>query len=340
LGALAKNILIVELWGLGDLVLMSSVLDRVKSLFPEASITLLAKSYAQELFKYDKRIDEVVCFDFPWTAFREKYRFFRWPWKSMCRIIKELRKKNFDFVLDARCDPRNDILLTLLKVRRRLGYNFFVYSDRCSIRSNHRVAAWHELLRRYGFEGDMGIPRLIVTDKEREWARSFIYNSGFDRSVPVVGIHPGARIKIRSWPMARFEAVADGLYDKYGAQFVIFVEPHGYGRDFTMKGRPIFFKGDLREMMALMCELDLLICNDGGAMHIAAGVGLPVAAVFGPSDPVRFSPWGDIHKVIIKEGYDCRPCFDYCKRETPECILDVTVDEVLEVVGNMLRVSR
>src|ERR1035438_8881799 len=86
------KLLIVELWGLGDLVIATPFIRAAAEKF---EVTLLAKPHAQEMRPRLWPAVEIVPFTAPWTAFRAKYHLWRWPWAKMLRLHRELRAKNF-----------------------------------------------------------------------------------------------------------------------------------------------------------------------------------------------------------------------------------------------------
>src|SRR5690242_13595418 len=112
------KLLVLELWGLGDLVIATRFLQAASNNF---EVTLLAKPYAQDLAKRFLPSIEVVTFTAPWTAFRHKYRLLRWPWRELVRLRK-LSAKRFDIGLSARWDPREHLVLRFLGARRRFGF--------------------------------------------------------------------------------------------------------------------------------------------------------------------------------------------------------------------------
>ena len=85
---------------------------------------------------------------------------------------------------------------------------------------------------------------------------------------------------------------------------------------------------DLGQLASVMAEMDLMVTNDSGPMHLAAAVGVPCLSLFGPTDPRRTSPVGDAHRVLYTDRW-CSPCF---RRRCPllrhRCMRDITVDEV------------
>lgn len=92
----------------------------------------------------------------------------------------------------------------------------------------------------------------------------------------------------------------------------------------------------LQELAALIKKSDVLVTNDSGPMHIAAAVGTPVVALFGPTEPARTGPYTE-NCIVIKKEMDCSPCFrSRCTKKSFECMEFITVDEVFEAVKKLL----
>src|SRR5277367_3641349 len=97
------KLLVVELWGMGDLVLATPFLRTAAETF---EVTLLAKPMAEELQPRLWPSVEVVPFTFPWTAFKKKYNLIHWPWRELGSLARQLRSRHFDIAVSARWDPR------------------------------------------------------------------------------------------------------------------------------------------------------------------------------------------------------------------------------------------
>jgi ADP-heptose:LPS heptosyltransferase len=143
-------------------------------------------------------------------------------------------------------------------------------------------------------------------------------------------MHIGAGKLKNRWPAERFAGLARQLRDREGARIVLCWGPREsdlaaeFSRnvDFdVMKVAP----GGLRRLAAFLTMCDLLICNDTGIMHLAASVGVPLVAVFGPTDPVEWKPVGDSFAAV---------------RGADETVGSVTVEEVLQIACAMLRERR
>ena len=99
------KILVLELWGLGDIVLATPALAALRARYPKARIVLLAKPYANDLLKGSHWVDEIIAYDFPWTAFAGKYRVWRYKCRELVALIRRLRGERFDLAICARGTP-------------------------------------------------------------------------------------------------------------------------------------------------------------------------------------------------------------------------------------------
>lgn len=337
-----RSILIIELWGIGDLIMMSSVLKPLRERYPQARISLLAKDISRELFAHSPNIYDFIIFDFPWTRFRNKYALWKWPWPGLLGTINTLRRRKFDLVLDARGDIRNNLLSFLISGKRRIGYSYtgggYFLTDALlpKGKNRHRVDTWLDLLSHLGIEADKYKPSLYITQEEEKTARNFLINQGIKNGELLVGIHPGAKIKSRCWPLANFAAVAEHIRDTFGAKIIVFMEPEGYGEEIPIKGDFIKAKIPLREMTCLVKLVDLLVCNDSGAMHIATAVDTKTLSIFGPGDYKRIGPYGTGHAIVADNEVKCRPCFDSCKHDKALCLDKISVDMVVNAANSIL----
>jgi lipopolysaccharide heptosyltransferase II len=337
-----KKILIIELWGIGDLVMMSSILATLKKNYPDAHISLLCKPIAKILFNNTNFINEFIEFDFPWTRFKGKYIFWRWDWKGLIRIIWRLRREKFDLVLDARGDFRNHLLSFFAGTKRRIGYAWtgeeYLLTDAIDINQpdRHRVTAWANLLSYLGMTVENPKPHIYIPESEIKWAEEFLRKHNIEKNDLLIGLHPGGRIKTRCWSLDKFAKLTKYLKDKYKAKIIIFVEPEGYGDKISVEGDYLRVKVQLRELIALIKKLKLLICNDCGVMHIATAVNTPMVAIFGPGDLKSIGPYGGNHRIVIKEGFRCRPCYDYCKYKEPYCLTGISIEDVAREVDAAL----
>jgi ADP-heptose:LPS heptosyltransferase len=180
----------------------------------------------------------------------------------------------------------------------------------------------------------------MLLEDERQKALDFLRRSGWQGERPLVGVHVGAAAPIRRWPVERFQSVLDGTRQKIGWP-VIFGDPesnwHRLKVPAGLGGSK--FSGSLREVLALLSHLDVLLCNDAGIMHAATALGIRVVAIFGPTNPAWFGPYGEGHRVVLNENMPCRPCRDICRFSKPVCMETVTVEQVRTTLEDSVSAS-
>jgi len=184
--------------------------------------------------------------------------------------------------------------------------------------------------------------KLAVTGEERETMATRLASLGIGRGAPIVVINPGATYgSAKRWYPDRFAAVADALSAEWGARIVVVGStaetPLAGEIEAAMRNPPVNLAGKttVRELMALLSLSSFLVTNDSGPMHIGAALGVPLVAIFGPTDWRRTSPWSERAKVVRVE-IDCSPCrLRVCDRGH-ECMLGVTPGMVVDAARQLL----
>ena len=306
-----KNVLVLEPWHIGDVVLATAFLDALRSALPDAKITVLGKPHAEELLRHSGLADEVIVFDLPWTAKDGKYNPRRYESEAIRSLLSRLRAARFDLTIDARMDLRSNLLTWLTKAPMRVGYAFgggsffLTHTVAASPDRAHKVNDWLALMppvealsikasshhRRRDFK-----PLLRITDEERNAAARTLQRLGFAEDEKIIGIHGGASDPRRMWPMSSYFSVARQLEEKYGARPLLFLEPDASEPPPGYDGALV--NTSLREMMALFSCCSVLLCNDSGPMHIADALDVPVVAVFLTGNPVWHRPYRPNQEVV------------------------------------------
>jgi heptosyltransferase-1 len=153
-----------------------------------------------------------------------------------------------------------------------------------------------------------------------------------------VAVNPIALWETKLWEDGKFARLCDMIAGGYGLPVVftgIDKERIGLIQD-KMATAAINFAGEtsLRELACLYSKAEIVITTDSGPMHIAAAMGTPVAALFGPTDPVRTGPFGKNH-LVIRKNISCSHCF-LKKCPTMECMHQIGVEEVFKAIGGLI----
>lgn len=337
-----RSILVIEPWGIGDVVLATPLLTALRHHFPEARVSLLAKSHAKALLAGSGLVDEIVEYDFPWTAFKEKFRLERYNWSELRALVRYLRTLDVDVSIDARRDSRSNLISYLAGARCRIGYDFgggahlLTHALPSGLQNEHKVSDWLSLLSPLvpAISADFK-PTLTVSDEERKQARAELDSLGFSRDQPLIGIHPGASHALRHWDPRKFGEVADAITSR-GAQVVVFGAKDDASEGVRSANAVRTIRTDLREFMALVSQCDSLVCADSGPMHVAGALGVPVTAIFGPQRREWYGPMGEVDEVVQLDNVECRPCFDNCIFSSPICMDGVDAAQVVRALEGQL----
>lgn len=211
----------------------------------------------------------------------------------------------------------------------------------------HQAEYYRRLVEGLGVPAESGHPRIQVTDATRSRAEDVLGQHGWDRRAALVGFAPGAAYgHAKRWPPSRVAEVIVRLAAERGATAVLVgaAGDRAAGREIELTiaragGRPahlvnLIGQTDLRLAMGVMSCCRAFVSNDSGAMHLAAALGLPVVAIFGPTDERVTAPLGD-HDVLVHQVF-CRPCM---LRDCPidhRCMKGVTPAMVFDAVARRL----
>ncbi len=190
------------------------------------------------------------------------------------------------------------------------------------------------------------MPELIVPPERLSAVRDLLVSAGVRDPDRVAVVVPGARWPNKRWSPASFAAVATGLRDADGLEPVIAgdasdQEAAAAVRALIPGGAPLLAgRTGLMELAALLKTARVVIANDSGPAHLAAAVGSPVVALFGPThEAFGFAPRGERVRVISR-ALDCRPCTVHgglrCPRERRACLDDIAPAEVLAAARELL----
>ena len=317
------KLLVVELWGLGDLVIATPFLQAASRRY---EVTLLAKPYAVDLQRRFWPDLRVVPFVAPWTAFKHKYRLYAWPWWRMLRLLITLSAESFDFGLSGRWDPRDHLLLLLAGARSRLGFPrmgsglILAKPLRRPEPQEHRYEHWRVMGRALGL--DLPAREALALPAQRPEGE--------------ILVHTGAGQPVRVWPLERYRNLVARLRQKkYRVQ--VACDPDQQDWWLTAGEKNLASPRTVTELFGLADRAGAFIGNDSGPGHLVAFCGVPTFTLFGPQLPEWFAPLHPASEWL--EGKPCpyKPCSDYCRFSVPRCMTDSGEEEVFALVESFIR---
>lgn len=319
---------------IGDAVMTTPALTLVRQTFPAAEIVLLANPLVSQLFTPHESIDRVITFD------RQGEH---GGLIGRLRLAQQLRKERFDLALILPNSFDSALVPWLAGIPQRLGRRSDgrgLLLTSCYTAPDvqplpHEVEYYLNLVRSFGITGNHRGLALKTTEQEDHEAAFFLARHGIGEQDFVLGINPGATFgAAKRWYPERFAEAARQLCGIWNGRSVIFgssaerplaedIERHLGGAALNLAGAT-----SVRQLMALIKRCNFLITNDSGPMHIAAAFGVPLVAIFGPTDHATTSPYTE-KAAIVRVPQECAPCK---LRECPtdhRCMAAVTADMVV-----------
>jgi heptosyltransferase-2 len=345
-GAVRRLLVRAPNW-IGDAVMCEPALRGLRTLFPSVEITLLAKTPVAELFIAYRGLDRVLVYDDKRT-----HAGLAGKWA----LAKTVRQHRFDLAVLLQNAFEAAFLTWLAGIPRRYGYatdgRTFFLTDPVAVPDRgvltHQVGYYWNLLKPLGMAGEPSAPTLVVSADEERMLEARLASAGIGSSDIVIGINPGSTYgSAKRWPPERFAEVAQRIAERLrqdeGKQVAVMIlgakGEEALGKDIAarVEAWSVVLSGatTIRELMAATKRCRLLLTNDTGPMHIAAAFGVPVVAVFGPTDWRTTAPYGQ-EQAIVREPVDCAPCF---LRECPidhRCMTRVSVEQVYEAAVKQL----
>jgi predicted lipopolysaccharide heptosyltransferase III len=332
-----RNILIIKLRYIGDVLLATPTVRTIKAAQPDVRVTMMVNRGTEDVLSGNQDLDEIVILDKGSLA-------------AQWRLIAGLRRRRFDTVIDLTDGDRSAFLSWISGAPVRIGFNDeHRWRGRCYTQVvqpvpgvRHRIDRDLEALKPMSIQSGSKDLQLWLTPEEANSADQLLDQLGVQRSQPIVILQPGARYWFKAWPPERFAELADLLTSQYGCQVLI----GGSDQDINLaqqvrqmaKSSPIIMAGrtTIKQFAAIAKKSALFVGSDSGAMHIASAVGTPVVALFGPSSPREWGPRGGPVEVLYKE-LDCRSCFHpTCTRGEENCMRLIAVDEVFAAAQRLL----
>jgi heptosyltransferase II len=323
------RILVIRLTALGDVVLVEPVLRALRRLLPGSPIDLVTEARYADFAKVALGADEVIG----WDRRGEDA-----GWGGVARVKSRLPGDRYDLVVDLQGKLRTRALAHRVDADRR-----FFLQKRSPMKAllavlghdppehgTHSTKLYLDVLRPLG-SLDGFDPKPSLRGPPRATQKR-------------IGLCPGASHATKEWPQGRFAELAARLKIAHPSVEVVPIGgPAERAQLESLQGlSPIDpTRLDVLALAELLATLELLITVDTGPAHVAAGLGVPVVVLFGPTSPVRWGPIGEQHRVVSL-GLDCSPCSNTggpaCPRpdRAHACLDDLSVDRVLEVASAVL----
>ncbi len=337
------NILVVKMTAIGDVVLSTASLRAIRTRYPKARICCLVDQGCKEVLQHCPHIDELVVIDL-----KGRDRGFL----GAVLFSKKLRSYHFDMVIDFQNNRISHLLVWLCFAQHTYGYRnhklgFLLTDYVVDSAVGHLSPVEHQfqVLRLLGIDYDpQAMLEVYPSAQDEATVEKILASEWISPGMRAVGIHVSAspRWRTKNWPIERIAALCDIL----GARNIRVIIT-GSAEDKPVADRLLTLtkakpanlcgKTSILELAAVIKRCQVYVTPDSSPMHIAAAVGTPLVALFGPTDAQRHLPPNQ-RSVVIQKQLSCRPCYNgtFCKTLSQACMKDIGVDEVLQGIDAMM----
>jgi len=329
------KVLVIKISALGDVILAIPSLRVLREKFSQAHITAVVSQSYQSITAGCPYLDQVITL-LPKVSYLDIWR-----------TSSELRKADFDLVVDLQNSRKSHILGFLSGATRRYGYD----NGKFSFLLNHKIKDKKtplspirhqaQALALLGIKSVKENLELWPQEEDETWAREFIAKHRKNTSTQLIGINLGASPKWPSkrWPLEKFAALLDKARD---SKLEVVITGDSKDKRLVKKLRTLskssFIdasgKTNIMQLACLIKRCSVYITSDSAPLHLAYAMRTPVVALFGPTDPARHALLG-AQQLIIKKDTSCAPCYKRSCREH-SCMNEIEVEKVFKAVKRLL----
>lgn len=354
-----KRILVINPFGIGDVLFTTPLVRALEENYPHCFIGYWCNERVKGILEENRNIDRVFA-----LSRGDLKKIFTRSWLNgivtAIRLFSDIRRYKFDVAFDFSLDHRYGLVALFAGIKERIGYNYKgrgrFLTQRIgldSYQNKHVVEYYSDLLRFIGITGKTKNLELNVSDENLKKAEDLLRARGIKKGDLAIGIAPGAGASwgkdagYKHWPALKFAQVAERLVKELGAKVVILGDASEQAiSDVVINAAPnqaidLTGKTTLGVLPGVIKNLSLLICNDGGLLHMAVALGVKTVSIFGPVDERVYGPYppGSGHKVL-KWDIKCRPCYKNFRMgacdKNRECLRSISVEQVLTGIKEVL----
>lgn len=334
------KILIVKLSSIGDVVHTLPALYALRSAYPSAKIDWLVEEAASNILIGHPLLNDV---------FTVKKNGWFGDFRNTYNVAKNIRATDYDIVLDFQGLFKSGIWVFLSNGKKRIGFDksremsYLFLNEMLPAYDpdKHAVDRYLDIVKYLKIDADEIKFPIHISENEKKKVSGLLKANNIWEGMPFVIVNPEARWQTKLWDIKKFAGLCNEIMDRLGLKVVVVGASYGdKNKEIASltNNRVIDLTGKttLRELAHLMSLSSVVATVDSGPMHIAAAMGAPVVAIFGPTAPWRTGPYGKIHNIVRKE-LPCSPCFSRaCRSKDNMCMKEIEAGDVMKAVEAQL----
>lgn len=320
------------------MVLLTPALRALKRTYPESNLTLLLRPRVVDLMQTHPYVDGCI------VDSKTEGRY-----QSLTSLVRQIRDKVFDLAVVLHPTSfRNALLPFLARVPIRVGTKVsgrgMLLTLSCEDNTEiHEVDRYLRVLRLLNIDDAASFLEFWHTDTDRQFIECLLRTEGISPADRIIALNLGTTWATKRWDVENFADVIQQIFC-LAPEIKVVLTGSSTERELA-EGLPVsrsvvnlVGKTDILQLGALLERCEVCLTSDSGPMHIAAAVGTPTVALFGPTSPARHQPYGTGH-TIIEKAVSCRPCYKQScqRRDAPYlCMTEIGAAEVVRALENKL----
>jgi lipopolysaccharide heptosyltransferase II len=344
-----KRILVINPYGIGDVLFTTPVISNLRLAYPQASIAYLANARTADFLKFNSDISQVFIYE------RDE---FVGSYLKYFELFKSIKQQAFDVVFDFSLNSSFGFLSFACGIKKRVGFDYRKRGRFLTHRvpldgfeEKHVVEYYLDLLRLIRIPVKPMPMKLDVPPQDIQWAQEWLKRHNIDHGKPLIAVLPGGGASWgknaghKQWPVSKFAHLIDKIIENFDAAIILLgdsKEEELCREVVSVAHFPLHFavgETSVLGLAALLMRCQGAIVNDGGPLHVATASGVKTVSIFGPVDPQVYGPYPAVHHAVVKKGLPCQPCYRRFRMTScshMSCLRDLSVEEVYRKVQNIL----
>lgn len=352
-----KSFLIINPFGIGDVLFSTPLIRSLKENFPSAKIFYLCNRRAYPVLKNNPLVNKIFVYERDEFEAVKKVSKLSWI-KKIINFVSEIKKESIDVAVDLSLNSQFGFFAWFAGIKKRIGFDY-----------KKRGRFLTEKIKMNGFEGKHVIEyyldllqflkvkplslqmELFIDERDKFWCKDFLKSRNINKEDIFICMAPGGGESFgrdayrKNWPFDNFVKLSERLQKDRKVKLCILLGPKekNVGKAFSeSRNLVVFSPSTIMKAAAIIDRCNLFISNDSGLLRVANALDRKIVTIFGPVDEKTYSPYPfDLKKhILIKKDLSCRPC--YKKFKLPECLhqlkclKSITVDEVFDSARRLL----
>jgi len=357
-GSPPKRVLIINIFGIGDVLFTTPIISNLKANYPDLYIGYVCNSRTAAILERNPKIDKVFIYDrddFKEASEKSKILAFR----KLIGFLRGIKKERFDTSIDVSLSDFTSWVTWMAGIKRRVGFKYkgrgFFLNQKLMLKGyedRHVMEYYLSLLESIGIKIDTKNLELNIDQTDSDWADQFLAKNIVQSNrksaiglVPGGGASWGKDAHYKRWEPEKYAKLADKLIEKFSTPIILMGDKSELdvcgkvSKAMVHPSATACGETTISQFAALARKCSLMIVNDGGPLHIAVAAGVRTASIFGPVDDRVYGPYPLENHIVIKKNLACQPCYRRFRRASCEhisCLSQLTVEEVFNRIKEIL----